>query len=174
MTEKASLAIIVAAAKNGVIGVNNTLPWHLSADLQHFKRMTIGKPVVMGRKTFDSIGRPLPNRTNIVVTHQPDWHFEGVTKASSLDEALAVGQAAAESSGVDEVILMGGGTLYAQGIGRAETVYLTEVDCEVAGDAVFPRLSSEDWCEVSREHHTSDAKNDYNFAFVTMRRRTKL
>ncbi|WP_020409336.1 dihydrofolate reductase [Hahella ganghwensis] len=157
------LSLIVARARNGVIGVNNQLPWRLPNDLQYFKRITMGKPIVMGRKTYDSIGRPLPGRSNIVVTRNPDWREEGVIAVHSLQQALEkVGEA-------EEVMLIGGAELYRQGMEYASTVYLTEVKAEPEGDAYFPELSSE-WREVSRESHTADDKNQFDHDFIVFER----
>ncbi|ABC32506.1 Dihydrofolate reductase [Hahella chejuensis KCTC 2396] len=160
------LSIVVARAENGAIGVENTLPWRLSNDLQYFKQVTMGKPIIMGRKTFDSIGRPLPGRTNIVVTRNKDWRHDGVNVAHSLDEAVSL--AAREQA--EEVMLIGGAELYRQGLAAAQRVYLTEVKTSVQGDAFFPELDLADWRETSRESHPADEKNQYPHDFVVFER----
>ncbi|MDG9670722.1 dihydrofolate reductase [Hahella sp. CR1] len=162
----AVLSIVVARAENGAIGVENTLPWRLSNDLQYFKRVTMGKPIIMGRKTFDSIGRPLPGRTNIVVTRNKDWRHDGVSVAHSLEEAVSL----AEREPVEEVMLIGGAELYRQGLAAAQRVYLTEVKTSVQGDAFFPELDPADWRETSRESHPADEKNQYPHDFVVFER----
>ncbi|MBU6951836.1 dihydrofolate reductase [Hahella sp. HN01] len=162
----AVLSIVVARAENGAIGVENTLPWRLSNDLQYFKRVTMGKPIIMGRKTFDSIGRPLPGRTNIVVTRNKDWRHDGVSVAHSLEEAVSL----AGREPVEEVMLIGGAELYRQGLAAAQRVYLTEVKTSVQGDAFFPELDPADWRETSRESHPSDEKNQYPHDFVVFER----
>lgn len=166
------LALIVAAAKNGVIGRDNSLPWHLPEDLKYFKRVTLGKPIIMGRKTYESIGRPLPGRTNIVVTRQPHWRAEGVEVAGSLEQALAAAGRAAQESGVEEVMVIGGAQLYAQSLARADKIYLTEVQPEIEGDAVFPVLNPRDWRELSRKNQTTHGLAPYNYAFVVLERVT--
>ncbi|AZZ90521.1 dihydrofolate reductase [Hahella sp. KA22] len=162
----AVLSIVVARAENGAIGVENTLPWRLSNDLQYFKRVTMGKPIIMGRKTFDSIGRPLPGRTNIVVTRNKDWRHDGVSVAHSLDEAVSL----AGREQTDEVMLIGGAELYRQGLAAAQRVYLTEVKTSVQGDAFFPELDPADWRETSRDSHPADEKNQYPHDFVVFER----
>ncbi|MFC6670888.1 dihydrofolate reductase [Marinobacterium aestuariivivens] len=142
------LAVIVAQARNRVIGIDNRLPWHLPADLKYFKEVTSGKPVIMGRKTFESIGRPLPNRHNIVVTRDSGWHHEGVRTASSLPEAVEMARAYAEEANVDEVMVIGGAQIYAQALPLADMLYVTEVQLEPEGDAVFPELLASEWAEI--------------------------
>ena len=131
------LAFVVARAENGVIGRAGKLPWHISADLQHFKRLTVGKPVIMGRKTYDSIGKPLPRRTNIVVTRDLHWAAEGVAVAHDLPTALAVAYEDALRTGVDEVMIIGGAELYRQALAQTARIYLTEIRRDYAGDATF-------------------------------------
>jgi dihydrofolate reductase len=164
------ISIIVAAAENNVIGRQGQLPWHLPADLQHFKKLTLGHPIVMGRRTFESIGRALPGRTNIVVTGQPNWPApDGVLLAHSLPEALAL---AAEQLGGEEVCIIGGGEIYREALPAVDVVHLTEVHTTVPdGDTFFPTLSPTAWREETRQRHTPDAKNDLAYSFVTLRRR---
>lgn len=161
------LAMIAAMSRNRVIGRDNALPWHISVDLKHFKRTTLGKPVVMGRKTFESIGRPLPGRTNIVVTRQKDYRPDGVRVATSTASALALADEVAAADGADEVMVIGGEQLYRSLLPHAERLYLTEVDAEVEGDAFFPELDAR-W-EVASEE--SGEENDWRFRFVEYRRR---
>jgi dihydrofolate reductase len=164
------VSIIVAAAENNVIGRQGQLPWHLPADLQHFKKLTLGHPIVMGRRTFESIGRVLPGRTSIVVTGQPGWPApDGVLLAHSLPEALAL---AAQQLGGEEVCIIGGGEIYRAALPAVDVVYLTEVHTTVPdGDTFFPALTPTTWREETRERHTPDAKNDLAYSFVTLRRR---
>lgn len=159
-------ALVVAVADNGVIGGENRLLWHLPLDLQHFKQLTQGRPIVMGRRTFESIGRPLPNRTNIVVTRQLDWQAEGCQVAHSVPQALEMAWAVNE-----DVMVIGGGEVYRQALPAADTVYLTEVHHAFEGDVVFPDLNPLEWREETRERHEPDAKHAYAFSFVTLRRR---
>ena len=160
------LAMIAAMSRNRVIGRDNALPWHISADLKHFKRTTLGKPVVMGRKTYESIGRPLPGRTNIVVTRQPDYSAPGVRVATSTESALALASEVATGDGASEVMVIGGEQLYRSLLPHAERLYLTEVDAEVEGDAFFPELDA-GWQPVSEE---SGEENGWRFRFVEYRR----
>lgn len=158
------ISIIVAMDKKGIIGLEGGLPWHLSADLKHFKTITMGKPLIMGRKTHKSIGRPLPGRKNIVLTHSKEFKAEGCTVVHSLEDAF---QAAGD---VDEVMIMGGSGIYDQSLARAGRLYLTEVDADVKGDVYFPEFNKGEWIEVEREEHSADEKNDFDYSFVVMER----
>lgn len=160
------LAIIVARADNGVIGRDNQLPWHLPADLKHFKSLTTGHPIVMGRRTFESIGKPLPNRTNIVVTRQTDWQGEGVEVAHSVLGALELARQFGE-----DVFVIGGAEIYREALPAVDTVYLTEVHHEADGDTVLPAFTADIWREVARERHEPDDKHAFAYSFVTLRRR---
>ena len=160
------IAFVVATAENGVIGRDNQLLWHLPEDLKHFKRLTQGHPVVMGRRTYDSIGRPLPNRTNLVVTRQPDWQAEGCETTYSVPSALA---RAAELD--EDVFVIGGADIYRQALPAADVIYLTEVHHVFEGDVVFPELNHAEWREETRERHEPDERHAYAFSFVTLRRR---
>jgi len=154
------LTLIVAHARNGVIGRDNALPWRLPADLAHFKRMTMGHPIVMGRKTFESIGRVLPGRRSIVVTRTPGWHADGTEIARSLDEAVELcGDAV-------DVFVIGGAQLFAEALSRADAVMATEIDRDFDGDATFPALDRTAWAEVSREEHEDDGPDAFPYAFV--------
>lgn len=160
-----SLSLIVAMARNRVIGRANGLPWRLPADLKHFKALTLGKPVIMGRKTFASIGKPLPDRHNIVVSRDPQFSASGVSIAHSLEDALQQAQPAAE------VMLIGGAQLYAQALPRAQRIYLTLIDADVAGDAYFPDHDDSEWLETARTDHDADAGNPYAYSFLVLERR---
>jgi dihydrofolate reductase len=164
------LAVIVAAAENGVIGRDNALPWHLPEDLRYFKRVTMGKPIVMGRKTFESIGRPLPGRTNIVITRQPDYQAEGVKVVSNLDEALALAENVALIDGASELMVIGGAEIYRAAIPRARRLYLTEVQARIEGDARLPEVDWSRWREISRESWPASEANPYPYSFVVFER----
>jgi dihydrofolate reductase len=159
------VSLIVAMAENRVIGLNNQLPWRLSADLQHFKALTMGKPIVMGRKTWESIGRPLPGRTNIVVTRDVGYQAEGCVVVHSVDQALEV------ADGSDEIMVIGGANLYQQLFDRADRLYLTLVRGDIEGDTWFPEFNIAQWRELERESHSCDEKNEFDYEFVTLERR---
>ncbi len=145
-------------ARNRVIGRHNRMPWHLPADLRHFKALTIGKPIVMGRKTWESLPGLLPDRPHIVVTHNPSYYAEGCTLVHSIDEAIA---AAGE---VEEIMVVGGGAFYAEILPRVGRIYLTLVDAEFEGDTLFPDLDMAEWLECSRERHPADEKHTYPYS----------
>lgn len=153
------LALIVAVAANGVIGKDNQLPWHIPEDLKWFKENTLGKPVIMGRKTWDSIGRPLPKRPNIVVTRQTDWRAEGAHAAHSLDEALEL--AAKLAPEAEELMVIGGNALFAEALPRAGRLYLTEIRRAYEGDTVFPPLDRSLWRETLRRSNAGDPAFDF-------------
>ena len=171
----ALLSIIVAMANNRAIGKDNQLLWHLPEDLKYFKRMTMGKPMIMGRKTFESIGRPLPGRLNIVVTRQSDWQFEGVKVVHSIDAAKKLARAQALIDGVDEVMLIGGAELYKTSIDHADKLYVTRVDTDIDGDAFFPEIDANQWQEITREaFKATDSAlktNPYAYAFTVLTKR---
>lgn len=154
------LIIIVARAKNGVIGVNNQLPWKLPEDLKHFKEMTLGHPIIMGRNTWESLGRPLPGRRNLVVTRNSAYNPEGAEVFNSLDDAIDA------CSGCDKVFIIGGAQIYEQAMTMADTLIVTEVDLDIAGDAYFPEIEPENWEEIARESHHNGS---LGFDFVTYR-----
>ena len=158
------IALIAAMAENRVIGRDNQLPWRISADLKHFKALTMGKPIVMGRKTWESIGRPLPGRENIVVTRQTGYRAEGCQVVHSIERALDI---AGES---DEVMIIGGAGLYQQTLGRADRLYLTRVKAEVDGDTWFPEIDAQQWREVACEPHSADEDNEHDYDFVILER----
>jgi dihydrofolate reductase len=164
------LALIVAAAENGVIGRNNALPWYLPEDLRYFKRVTMGKPIIMGRKTFASIGKPLPGRTNIVITRNPLFLAEGVKVVSSLAAALELAQHLALVDGAEEAVVIGGAEIYQAALPVADRLYLTEVHASLEGDAELPAIDWTQWREVSRERHAAQAPNQYDYSFVCYER----
>lgn len=164
------LALIVAQSENRVIGRNNALPWHLSEDLKYFKKVTLGKVIIMGRKTYESIGRPLPGRTNVVVTRDPGWSADGVTVVHSLEQAVEQAAAISEINGVDEAMLIGGAELYAQALPLARRLYLTQVHHQVSGDAYFPVLESAQWQQVGRQDFDAVEPNPYNYSFIVFDR----
>jgi dihydrofolate reductase len=158
------LSLIVAAAENGVIGDGNRLPWHLPADLKRFKALTLGKPILMGRKTHESIGRPLPGRTNIVMTRQSGLALPGCVVVSSLDAAR---QAAGDA---EELAVIGGAEIYAQALSSADIVHLTRVHAQVLGDARFPTLPLDRWRERIIASHPADERHAYAFTFIELER----
>ena len=158
------LSLIVAMAKNRVIGSNNQMPWHLPADFAYFKKVTLGHPVIMGRKTFDSIGRPLPGRRNIVVSRNPAFRAEGVDVMTSLDAAIKICQNT-------EAFVIGGATLYAEALPHADRLFITEVDASPNGDTVFPSLDKNLWREISRERLEADEKNIHAMEFVVLEKK---
>lgn len=158
-------------AENRVIGRENQLPWRLPQDLKYFKKVTTGHPVIMGRKTFESIGRPLPNRINIVITRQQDWTADGAIVCLDVEEALRLGNREADAVGVGELMVIGGANLYDQLLPRADRLYLTQVHAEVEGDALFPVVDWQQWNEVSRVEHSSDTGNPYNYSFIVLDRK---
>ncbi|MEI8361748.1 MAG: dihydrofolate reductase [Betaproteobacteria bacterium] len=157
------LSIIVAVAHSRVIGVNNTLPWHLPEDLKHFRALTTGHHIIMGRKTYESLGRLLPGRTTVIVTRNANYTLEGALVAHSLEAAIALCQNDAEA------FVIGGAELYQDGLKLANKLYMTEVDLEVAGDAFFPAIDMHQWQETSREAHAST--QGLPFAYITYARK---
>jgi len=164
------LAAIVAVSENGVIGRNNALPWYLPEDLRYFKRVTLGKPVVMGRKTWESIGKPLPGRDNIVISRTPAYQAEGATVVASLDEAVERAEAIALIDGVDELMVVGGAAIYAEALPRAQRLYLTLVHAEVEGDTVLTGFDPKAWREVYREFHLASGSNPFDYSFLVYER----
>jgi dihydrofolate reductase len=160
------LSLIVATAHHNVIGRNNELPWHLPQDLKYFKSVTLGKPIIMGRKTFESIGKPLPGRTNIVITRQKNWSFAGVLVAGSVAEALTMGEQFCDEQGApaEEIMVIGGAEIYRHALALAYRVYLTSIDVEVEhGDAYFPELRLAEWKLVSELPGDSEASLAHKF-----------
>jgi dihydrofolate reductase len=158
------LSILVAMAKNRVIGQNNQLPWHLPADLKHFKFLTMGQTIVMGRKTYESIGRPLPGRENIIITRQSGYDVQGATVVNSLEDALLICE---ESSTINnESFIIGGEKLYRQTLDICQRMYITEIQSDFEGDVVFPKFDRNNWEEIQRDKHISDAQIEYHFVIL--------
>ena len=164
MTHSMPVSLIVAATRNQVIGRDNQMPWHLPDDLRYFKQRTLGKPIIMGRKTWQSLGRPLPGRLNIVVTRQQGVDFAGAEVFSDLEAALQRGREWAVQQGVDEVMLIGGGQLYKQALPLAQRVYLTRIELELEGDTFFPVLDSREWHKIDAQiHSAANGQPGYTF-----------
>ena len=159
------LSIIVAKSKNDVIGNNGRLPWHLSEDLKRFKSITMGKPIIMGRVTYESIGKPLPGRENIILTRRSNYLEKGITIIHSSDEAL---KSARDS---DEVIIIGGGEIYKEFLSRVNRLYITHVDLHVDGDAFFPKVDYSDWQVMNREDFPVNKDREIGFCFEVLERR---
>jgi len=159
------ISLVVALAANGVIGRDNGLPWHLPADLQHFKRITMGKPILMGRKTWEAIGRPLPGRTSIVITRNTGYRAPGCIVTHSIEAAL---QAAAERG--DEAMVIGGAEFYCQLLPRTDTIYLTRIQAGFEGDTFFPVLQESEWREVESDDYEPDEKNPWRYSFIRLER----
>jgi len=164
------VAIMVAVADNGVIGRDNDLPWHLPGDLRYFKRVTMGKPVIMGRKTFESMNGPLPGRTNIVITRNPGYRAKGARVVATLEEALALAEKIALGDGVDEVMVLGGAEIYRLALPAVDRLYITEVHAAPEGDTRFPEVDWSAWRESSRERFPADNENLYAYSFVIYER----
>lgn len=165
------LALIWAMSRNRVIGRNNALPWHLSEDLKYFKRITMGKPIIMGRKTWESIARPLPGRTNIVITRRADYAVpEGVKVFSSLDAALELAEKICLINALDETIVIGGAEIYALALPKADRLYLTQVHADVQGDAYFPQIDLDSWHELGRKDFMASGPNPYDYSFLVLER----
>lgn len=180
------ISIIAAVGKNRVIGHKNTLPWHLPADFAHFRELTLGKPIVMGQKTFESIGKPLPGRKNIVISDNQNFNPEGVTVTRSLEEAEKAAELfyapevfpngpeapRALRAQEPEVMICGGALIYKQFLPRADKMYLTLIHAEFGGDAYFPEWNPDEWQEISRKDHQADEKNSVDYSFITLERKT--
>lgn len=163
---KPTLSLIAAMSTSRVIGRDNQLPWHLPADLKHFKATTMGKPILMGRKTYESIGRPLPGRLNLVLSRQADLQIQGCTVVSSVQAAMAHVQA----QDAPELMVIGGGQLYAQTIDQADRLYLTVVETDIEGDAHFPEFDEAQFKITASEAHAADQANPYVYHFLTYKR----
>jgi dihydrofolate reductase len=168
--DRVRIALIAAVADNGVIGAGGAMPWRLATDMKRFRALTMGKPVIMGRKTFASIGKPLAGRTNIVVTRQPGFAVEGVTAAASLEAALAEGVRTAEKTGAGEALVIGGGEIYALALPHADRLYVTHVHVRPAGDTRFPAIEPALWRAVAREDVPAGEKDSASTTFVTYER----
>ncbi|GAA6203944.1 type 3 dihydrofolate reductase [Thalassotalea sp. SU-HH00458] len=160
------LSMIVAHANNRIIGKDNDMPWHLPADLAYFKKTTLGKPVVMGRKTYESIGRPLPGRQNIVISRDKNYQAEGVTTVTSVEQALQ------QAGDVEEVMVIGGGAIYQHCLPAADRLYITHINAEIEGDTQFPEYDVEnDWTLVKSEKYSADDKNAFPLDFCLYQRK---
>ena len=166
------LVLVVAVAENGVIGRNGRLPWRIPSDLKHFKSVTMGKPMVMGRKTFDSIGKPLPGRANIVLTRDKNWRVEGVLVGHTLEEVLQIADGEAGKAGADEIAVIGGIALFEATLPIAAKIELTEVHASPEGDTFFPEYDRSAFRETRREGPQQGEKDDHAFSVVTLERKT--
>ena len=164
------IVLIAAVAENGIIGRGNGLPWRLKSDMAHFRALTMGKPVVMGRKTYQSIGKPLSRRTTIVVSRDRSFAAPGIVVAPSLDAAMATARGDALRRGADAIVVAGGADIYAQAMPRATQLAITHVHMRVDGDARFPAIDAKIWREIARDEHEAGAGDDAAFAFVDYRR----
>lgn len=160
------ISTIVATAHNNVIGAENNIPWYLPADLQYFKKITLNHHIIMGRNCYESIGKPLPKRTNIIITRDAFFISSNCLVARSIDEALSL----AYKNNEEEVFIIGGGQIYDQTQELWDKIYLTEVDLDVKGDVYFPTINLNEWQLISEEHHNKDEKNEYNYSFKVYQR----
>ncbi|BAP15257.1 MULTISPECIES: dihydrofolate reductase [Alcanivorax] len=165
------LSMMVAKATNNVIGRNNKLPWYLPNDLKYFKQVTFGKPVIMGRKTWESLKGPLPGRTNIVITRQPAYQAEGAKVVATVDDAITMAENVAFIEGQEEAVIMGGAEIYALALAQTQRLYLTEVHAEVDGDTFFPEYDKGEWEEIAREDFPAEGPNPYDYSFVVYERK---
>jgi len=162
------LSLIVATANNNVIGKENTMPWHLPADLAYFKKVTLGKPIIMGRKTFESIGRALPGRRNIIITRDRHYHASNIDIVNSIEDALAL------VNDVDEVMVIGGGSIYQHCLPKADRLYVTHINADIVGDTYFPDYDTQhDWQKISCENYAADDKNAYDLSFCVYHRQSR-
>ena len=165
------IVLVAAIGENNVIGRAGRLPWRLKSDLQHFRQVTINRPVIMGRKTYESIGKPLPQRTNIVITRDADFSVPGIVTAPNFEAALALAGADAERRGADEIMVIGGSAVFAAAMPLAERLEITQVHSNTAGDVMFPPIDSEIWRQAAREERAAGPGDEASFAFVTYLRR---
>jgi len=169
------LSMIVATADNNIIGKDNDMPWHLPADLAYFKKVTLGKPIIMGRKTYESIGRPLPGRRNIVISRDEKYSPQGngatgVDAVTSVEEALALVDGTNGNEAVDEIMVIGGGAIYKHCLPKADRLYITHIKAEIDGDTQFPHYESDNWQKISSELRKADDKNAYDLDFCVYQR----
>lgn len=162
-----TISAIVAVAKNNVIGKDNDIPWYLPADLKYFKKTTLNHHIIMGRNCYESIGKPLPKRTNVIMTRNPFYVVTNSYITHSLDEALQL----AKDNGEDEAFIIGGAQIYELAMDRCDKLYLTEVDLEVDGDVLFPKINMEEWELISEEAHQSEGKNEHDYVFKVFKRK---
>ena len=164
------ISIVVAVAENGVIGLEGDMPWHLSTDLKRFKDLTLGKPMIMGRKTFMAIGQALPGRTSIVITRDKSWQAEGGVPVHSLQTAFELAEQIAQSDGVDELCIVGGGEIYRQSLDRIDRLYYTHIHADFEGDTTFPEVDWSKWREVERTDFEADERHAVSFSTVIYER----
>lgn len=158
-----TLSLIVAMAENRCIGIENRLPWHLPEDLKFFKRTTLGKPIIMGRKTFDSIGKPLPGRANIVITRDGAWQRDGVIVVNTLEAAIGAAEKACAQDAAEEAVIIGGEQIYRLALSVVNRLYITRVKATVEGDAFFPEFNQSEWRIADKSEHFSDERNPYDY-----------
>ncbi len=161
------IALVAAIAENNVVGKDNQMPWYLPEDLKHFKQLTLGKPIIMGRLTYESIGKPLPGRTNIVVSRQKKYQPTGVEVAASLADALSLAESIAQADGLDELMVIGGAQIYIEALPLADTLYLTEIHKVIEGDAYFPEVEWRRWEESDRQDFRGNSPESLDYSFVT-------
>lgn len=164
------LAMIVAQSSNRVIGRDNKLPWYLPGDLKYFKQATMGKPIIMGRKTFESIGKPLPGRLNIVISRDASFTAQGIKVVMSLPKAIELAESQALIDGVDEAMIIGGAQIYALALPEVERLYITQVHADIEGDAYFPEFNRSQWTELGREDFSAQGPNPYDYSFIVYQR----
>ncbi|MDB2384505.1 dihydrofolate reductase [Endozoicomonas sp.] len=162
------IAMIAAVAENNAIGINNKMPWYLPGDLRYFKAVTMGKPIIMGRKTFESLGKPLPGRTNIVITRDQQYNHDGVRVVHSLEDALSLAESIAMIDGVSELMVIGGAEIYRQALPKAERLYLTRVYQRFEGDAFFPEFDERNWTEVTRKDQTTEDEQQLTYSYLIL------
>ncbi len=168
------LSMIVATADNNIIGKDNEMPWHLPADLAYFKKMTLGKPIVMGRKTYESIGRPLPGRRNIVISRDESYEASGVDTVTSVEQALALVDGSNGGEAVKEIMVIGGGAIYAHCLPEADRLYVTHINAVITGDTQFPDYDDGSWRKVSSELRETDEKNVYQLDFCVYEKESEI
>ncbi len=166
------ISLIVARTRNGVIGRNNQMPWHLPEDLRYFKRVTLGKPVIMGRNTWESLGKPLPDRDNIVITRNTSFRADGAHVTHDLASALQYACCIADKKNIEEVMIIGGAQIYRAALPLVQRAYITEIETHLEGDAFFPDLDG-DWRETARETHVPGAKNPFPYSFTVLERNSR-
>lgn len=163
--------MIAAVAKNNAIGINNAMPWHLPEDLKRFKAVTIGKPIIMGRKTFESLGKLLPERENIVITRDKELCYDGVHIVNSINSALSLAEDLGSVDGVNEFFIIGGAEIYRQALPQAERLYLTRVNQTFEGDSFFPEINESEWLEISREDHYAKDNQNLSYSYLVLDRK---
>lgn len=165
--------IVVAVAENGVIGKDGRVPWKMGSDMRHFRHLTMNHPVIMGRKTWQSLKQPLVGRDNIIVTSNPDFKAEGGHVVNSLEKAQEIAEEFAKMRGVEQIMIIGGADIYRQTLPHAHLIHMTEIHAQPEGDTFFPAIAQSDWREIARERHEKGRKDDYDYSFVTLERIAK-